>query len=312
MSIENKSSYFLIELDIPSEDRHSERYISDLNDSVDLIFNAIEAEEIGSYNIEKNDKSKQIHIFKTKRRKRKGQLSKYCERFLPKENNLTYRTQGVTKDDIKELVRKVERNGNYKLKYEESLNKIEYNGPDTKIFNDKKNWHEWQKSIYKILYNEKGEINVPDDREIISLIDYKGKSGKSSWYKYLFCEDPKHIGRLVYGSASQLRSAVINNGEKRIYIIDLSRTKGRDESEKEILAVCEEIKSGFLVSPMYGQGSVLVMHPPHLIVSSNYMLNYESLSADRWAIYEIEEKTKKLGKKNSLLKKKQKVDNIKK
>jgi hypothetical protein len=312
MDIENKNSYFIINLDIAEENRNSNRYNEELNDSIDLIFNAIEAEEIGSYNITKNDRSKQKHIFRTKKRKRKGQLSKYCERFLTKDTNLEYSTEGVTKDHVNRLISELENRGDYNIEHQKSVNKIEYDGPDTRIFKDKKNWHEWQKNIYEMLYDEKGEVKVPDDREIISIIDYEGKSGKSSWYKFLFCQDPKSIGRLVYGSASQLRSAAINNGEKKIYIIDLSRTKGKEDSEKEILAVCEEIKSGFVVNPMYGKGSTLVMHPPHVIISSNYKLSYELLSNDRWGVYEIDRKTKKLGKKNYLLRKQERVDTVKK
>ena len=41
---------------------------------------------------------------------------------------------------------------------------------------------------------------------------------------------------------------------------------------------------------MYGSGRTLLMEPPHIIVSSNYNLDYNLLSEDRWEVYEISDK----------------------
>ena len=55
---------------------------------------------------------------------------------------------------------------------------------------------------------------------------------------------------------------------------------------------------------MYGQAKELIIEPPHLIVSSNYVLNSESLSKDRWETFEIK-KDKTLGPKNAVYRKEQ-------
>lgn len=57
--------------------------------------------------------------------------------------------------------------------------------------------------------------------------------------------------------------------------------------EEDLLSVIEDLKSGLVINVMYGSGKTLLMEPPHIIVSSNYKLNYENLSKDRWEVYEI-------------------------
>jgi hypothetical protein len=40
-------------------------------------------------------------------------------------------------------------------------------------------------------------------------------------------------------------------------------------------------------SSMYGKAASLIMEPPHILITSNYLLDYELLSMDRWRVYEI-------------------------
>ena len=42
---------------------------------------------------------------------------------------------------------------------------------------------------------------------------------------------------------------------------------------------------------MDGSGNSLVMEPPDIIIASNYELNYEILSENRWNIYERKSNT---------------------
>ena len=53
------------------------------------------------------------------------------------------------------------------------------------------------------------------------------------------------------------------------------------------MSVLEDLKSGLVTNVMYGSGKTLIMEPPHIIVSSNYILKYELLSEDRWDVYQI-------------------------
>ena len=72
----------------------------------------------------------------------------------------------------------------------------------------------------------------------------------------------------------------------------------------------EDLKSGFISNAMYGAGNNLMIEPPHIVLCSNYIFTYESLSKDRWQIFEI--KDQKLGPKNKLVTKMKRQEKIKK
>lgn len=193
----------------------------------------------------------------------------------------------------------LENNKDYKK--EEEPNNI-YQGTDIKIFDNRSNWFGWQKQIYNMIANERGEIKQPNLRTIISIVDRRGNSGKSTFFKYMLAKEfPNDIARIGYGSASQLRPSVTNIGPKKIYIIDLPRSKSKQDREEDLLSILEDIKIGLVINPMYGVGNTLLMDPPHVIVASNYIPNYKLLSSDRWEMHEITEE-KELGEKNELIK----------
>lgn len=83
---------------------------------------------------------------------------------------------------------------------------------------------------------------------------------------------------------------MINTGRKEISIIDLARAKSKNAKEEDLLSVLKDLKSGFLTSEMYESGKMLIIPPPPIIVSWNYFMNYDLLSADRWETYTITKK----------------------
>lgn len=80
---------------------------------------------------------------------------------------------------------------------------------------------------------------------------------------------------------------MIKIGRKKLYIIDLPRSKSRFDHQEDLLSVVEELKSGFVSNAMYGGGETLIMGPPHIVISSNHKFNSSLLSKDRWKIYKI-------------------------
>ena len=138
-----------------------------------------------------------------------------------------------------------------------------------------------------MLFNKDNSIKKADPRKIISILDRNGNHGKSSFFKYLLIENSDDVGRVGYVSAGQLRSRAMNMGPKKIYIIDLARTKSKGDSGLDILSTIEDLKSGLVISTFYGRANSLIMDPPTIIISSNYEFDYESLSKDRWLVYEI-------------------------
>jgi hypothetical protein len=62
-------------------------------------------------------------------------------------------------------------------------------------------------------------------------------------------------------------------GAKKLYILDLTSVKERDDNEFDLLTTIESVSDGMISSPMYGKGLELMMKLPHIIISSNYLLD---------------------------------------
>lgn len=232
----------------------------------------------------KKDNSRMIFLFKTNQRKRKGQLIKFCDRFLPKNTGYGYVAEGITKVYMEEQLKKLDQNKEYQIK----TSSTKYEGDDIKILNQRNNWKPWQLTIYNKFFNQDLSFKKGEERKIYSLIDTEGKSGKSIFYKWLLVNvGEDKIGKITFGTASQLRTSIVSMGTKKMYILDLTRTKGKNDNEEDLMSVLESIADGMVSSMMYGKGETLLMEPPHVMITSNYLLDYELLSMDRWKVYEI-------------------------
>jgi len=288
---ENKSSYFVLELALTSSN-DSAYYKNELENNVDLILSSMNVSDI-CYTFDTIDRDNILYFFKSNKRKRKGELAKFCQKFLPDKQE--YHVIGIRADEFEQEIEKLKRNKNFILRNEpeDPIITNEYKGLDLLRFENPKDWYPWQKQIYNTIFENKDgsiEFKKPDPRHIVSLVDKKGNSGKSSFFKWIFYKHPKNIGRIGYGSASQLRSSVVNIGKKDLYIIDLSRSKSKNDRQEDLLSVLEDLKSGLVTNAMYGSGKTLIMEPPHIVVSSNYNLDYNLLSEDRWDVFEIQNK----------------------
>jgi hypothetical protein len=293
--MENKKSYFFLDLKIPDAKTGDKKYKDALNNSVDLILSAMGAENEPEQYL-KNDDARMLYFFRTNERKRKGQLVKFCERYLPEYQD--YRIEGITKAYLEEQKLRL-KNSN---KYEKKSNKIgvtSYKGNDIKVLDERKNWKPWQVEIFNKFFNEDLSIKPTNEREIYSIINIEGQSGKSIFYKWLYVNvGEDKIGAVTFGTASQLRASIFNLGEKKMYILDLTRAKGKADREEDLMSVLEATKNGMVTT--FGKGKTLLMEPPHILITSNYLLDYELLSMDRWKIYELKTNGE-LGKENAIL-----------
>lgn len=163
---------------------------------------------------------------------------------------------------------------------------LKYKALDLEVFKTK-GFFLWQEKINKILFKEDAnDFNDSSHREVYWIEDTKGNSGKSLFTKYL-CYHYEEITKLAFGSGSQMRSAIIEEGPKKCYIIDIPRKLCNDDFQNNIYSCIEDLKNGFVKSSMYGQPKTLFMEPPTVIIFSNYECPVEKLSIDRWKIYSI-------------------------
>lgn len=174
-----------------------------------------------------------------------------------------------------------------------------YLGRDIKFLNDSSRLYPWQRDLMeKIFEKDTVSIKTPDDRKILWYADPSGNCGKSKFTKFLCFNNPR-VTKLSFGTAAQLRSSVVQAGPYKVYIIDIPRTLGSDDSLSSVISVIEDIKNGFVVSSMYGKHASLLMDPPHIICFSNTKCPLELMSYDRWEPYLIEKVNKTaIGKEN--------------
>jgi len=163
-----------------------------------------------------------------------------------------------------------------------------YLGADVQFLEKTSGRYPWQEDLLKeLLLPDLQHFKTPDDRKIIWIADTYGCSGKSKFVKYMVLHHSDSC-KVAFGSASQLRSALISAGPRRCYFVDIPRTLGRDDDIYSVISALEDLKNGFVVSSMYGKNAQLVMNPPHVVVFSNMSAPLDSMSSDRWDEREID------------------------
>jgi hypothetical protein len=281
---ENKKTFFSITLD--TSKINNEFGIERTTNEMDLV--------LGVLNIKNNlsifkaiNKNEMIFFFETDERKRRGLIIKQCEKCI--SDDITFSAKALTKQIFSLEVERYTQSKNFSQENNfDGFN--DYEGNDLKIFEDQKNWYPWQVSLHDKLFEPDGSIRKADPRKIYSITDPVGNSGKSSWSKNLIYKNFSEVGMIPSGSAAQLRSNIIKLGMKKVYVIDLARSRAKDDSIEDILQICETLKNGLVQQSLFGGSGMILMEPPHVIITSNFVLDYELLTKDRWEIYKVNKK----------------------
>lgn len=153
---------------------------------------------------------------------------------------------------------------------------------------DGKKLYPYQKQILKWLRTE------PDERTVHWYWEETGNVGKSALVKSIFLTYKDEVV-IANGKGNDVRNQInmhINGDPKkeiegknlRIAILDISRTV-EDYVSYEVI---EQIKNGLLYSGKY-EGGVCCFNSPHVIIFANFKPKMDTLSTDRWRIYQINE-----------------------
>ena len=262
--------------------------------NIDEYFDKIcEKINISSHPVSYTDgEGKVLHLITTSLRKRKTQVEKICEEILPPaiicEVNILTLPAYVNNKNMLDKSPKFKQFG---------FSGYVYSRTDIQMFDKYSNLLPWQRRIYNYLFIYEADkypdcqvrlrSTELDRREILALVDTEGNTGKSVFFKWLLDIKPNNVGRFTRASAQQLRSRICKTGPRDIYIVDLPRTKGFFEHDRDLLNCVEDCKNGLILDSMFGSNNTLIFDPPWIVVSSNVELDYNSLSSDRWKVFNI-------------------------
>lgn len=311
VSTDNKNSYFRItfEFDIKNSHVSIEDEMTKLKEKIDIFLTKVSASEDYFEIRELNNKNKLEILFRTANRKRLGVIKNTIVKTIDikntDKNSLRLVDEGkriklfgendskpkllscvaYTKSQFYERLDYLNQNDNrYYIKSDIS----KYEGKDIELFENRNNYHPWQLKLENLLFEKNGEFKEPNEREIIFILDEEGCSGKSTYWKYLLVKNNRELGLLSEANASQIKAALYKMGKRKLYVVDLPRTKSK-MGVNDLINVLEQLKSGIVINNMYGQNDTLLIPPCHIVVSGNY-LPYGSLSPDRWKVFKITNK----------------------
>jgi hypothetical protein len=297
MQHENKQTFFelTVTLNLPTPLRIADN--DRIQQQIDLIYSKL---QVGNMAYQFESKKAMVFLFKCEKRKRLGLITTTVHKYLAQYTSLIYSWEAtsLTKSDFE-----TQRDKYYplmKLIQGPTNDNPHYFESDIKILDDPKNLYKWQKTLLNILFENgevSGKVTKPDPRKIIVIRDPLGCGGKTILLKWLLKRRNQEddIGVLTSGTASQLRSYIINIGpNKRVYILDLPRAYEQTTNWKsgDIFSVLELLKSGLLCSSMFGQQKSLLIDPPHIVIFANGIIEPDLLSADRWQVYEMDQTNK--------------------
>jgi len=129
----------------------------------------------------------------------------------------------------------------------------------------------------------------PHHRHIIWIctLDGHGGVGKSLFNTYL-----EESGLATYigdGTPTQIKEAVISEGEQSAYTVDLHKTFARDNRIGDYINCIETIKNGFIKTAMHGKRKKLVMNiRPHFIAFCNIVPPFNLMTDGRFNVFTID------------------------
>ena len=296
----NKASFFLAQINyitVKYDDINTTTN-QDMANNLDIVFDKCKANN-KIYKFQKKDSI--IYLFSTKERKRKGQILKLFETNI-KKNDIV-KNINVAALMKREFYEYLEKNIEIEIKNTDSSDDL-YSGNDIRFMNDRSVWHEWQHEIYDMLFyqnisaeGEQDQVRKPHDREVVFVYCPHGNTGKSLFWKWLQhkVQDKNILGRLTIGSSQQLKAALCKIPHRQIYVCDIPRTISTEENNRmsSLISTIESLKDGVLLNVMYGENTAILMDRPHIIISSNFLIDPNMLSRDRLKILQIS-KDKKL------------------
>ena len=137
----------------------------------------------------------------------------------------------------------------------------------------------WQKEARALLEEWSEE---EEDRKILVVYDPEGNNGKTQFCKYLQNTNPSQIAYIKKSKLNDMSFILKNYDDLKICLVDYTRDDENWGSPKFL----ESLKDGIVQSNKY-HSEVLRFPNVQVAVMTNKELHWNTLTKDRWAIYEL-------------------------
>ena len=135
---------------------------------------------------------------------------------------------------------------------------------------------EWQANLNTML---NGPVN---EREIIFVVDTRGNTGKSWFFRYYEQNHEDNCQIILPGKKADM--AHVLQVCKRVYMFDCPRSKQGEFIQYDFL---EEVKNGNVFSGKY-ESKNKRFETPHVVVAMNEMPDMDKLSMDRYRVINLD------------------------
>ncbi len=132
----------------------------------------------------------------------------------------------------------------------------------------------WQQTLTTALTGE------PHDRHVYVVLDKRGSCGKTTFYKrWAAMKETDQVAQVSNGKTADIMHIMSQKPDARWVFINLTRSTMQVVNYQAI----EQIKDGSYMSGKY-EGCEVTGMPPHLVIFTNFALDWKSMSEDRWRI----------------------------
>jgi len=142
------------------------------------------------------------------------------------------------------------------------------------------NLYSWQKDLKTII------DTIPDDRSIYWIWEAQGCAGKTTFQKWIYLNYKKVV--VLSGKCEDMKNGIVqynktNDCLPEIVLVNIPRCNSNFVS----ISGLEQIKDMFFFCGKY-EGGMVCGPNPHVIVFANEPPEADTMSADRWKIWNID------------------------
>jgi len=141
----------------------------------------------------------------------------------------------------------------------------------------------WMRTILDILNG------FASHRSIIWICTLDGFGGVA---KSLFVTYLEATGKACWigdGTPTQIKEAVISEGERHAYLVDMPKTFAHDNRIGDYINAVETVKNGFIKTAMNGKRKKLMMdNRPHVICFGNRLPPFDQMTHGRFDVYVVD------------------------